>query len=180
MKQSIRFFSTRYVSWLLVLVTASMLTACYVMPIDPRTGQAYPLQSQQQVVPAVYAPVNTNTIFQAKLYPINDQARKAGVLTATATDTNNGRGVFNVLFMGENLAGDASRVDASAPGFGHIYREVLGVNSEKVVTGRHGIANAYGSNGTGVQCEYQMTSKDIGTGACLFSNGAKYQMHFGG
>lgn len=178
MKKSLR-FPARYASWILVLATSSMLTACYVMPIDPRTGQAYPVQ-QQQVVPAVYAPINTNTIFQAKLYPINDQARKAGVLTATATDTNNGRGVFNVLFMGETLAGDASRVDASAPGFGRIYREVLGVNSEKVVSGRHGIANAYGTNGTGVQCEYQMTSKDIGTGACLFSNGAKYQMHFGG
>jgi hypothetical protein len=31
-----------------------------------------------------------------------------------------------------------------------------------------------------VQCEYLITGPTMGTGACLFSDGAKYQMHFGG
>jgi hypothetical protein len=88
--------------------------------------------------------------------------------------------VFSLVYLGEAMNGDASRVDANTPGFGRIYREVLGASSERSATGRRGIANAYGPSGTSMQCEYQMTAKDIGTGACLFSNGAKYQMHFGG
>ena len=31
-----------------------------------------------------------------------------------------------------------------------------------------------------VQCEYLITGPAMGTGACQFSDGAKYQMHFGG
>jgi len=174
--------SVRLLSWVLVFSTSVMLTACYVVPINPQTGQAYPPSAQPAGAPAGYAaiPINTNATFQAKLYPINDVAGKAGVIIATATDTNNGRGVFSMVYMGETLNGDASRVDASSPGFGRIYKEVLGTGYEKSPTGRRGIANAFGTKGTSVQCEYQMTAKDIGTGACLFSNGAKYQMHFGG
>lgn len=171
--------STRRLAWIPVLGATAMLAACYVVPIDPRSGQPYPVHPQ--AVPHETAvPLNSNTILQAKLYPLNAQANRAGMLVATATDANNGRGVFTVSFMGETLNGDATRVDANYPGFGRIYREVLGVNTPIGNGGRRGIANAFGVNGTGVQCEYQMTAKDIGTGACLFSNGAKYQMHFGG
>jgi hypothetical protein len=170
--------SLRRLAWIPVLGTVTMLTACYVVPVNPNTGQPYPVQHTSQAV--IPLPINTNTILQAKLYPLNVQATKAGALTATATDAHNGRGVFSVNFMGETLQGDASRVDANYPAFGRIYREVLGVGSDSGRGGRRGIANAFGHNGTGVQCEYHMSSNDIGTGVCLFSNGAKYQMHFGG
>ncbi len=170
----------RRFAWIPVLGTAAMLTACYVVPINPSTGQPYPVPQQAQPHnPAVYAPVSASTLLQAKLYPLNLPATKAGTLAATAVDAHNGRGVFSVSFMGEILQGDATRVDASYPAFGRIYREVLGVGSDMGKGGRRGIANASGPNGTSVQCEYQMAAADIGTGVCLFSNGAKYQMHFG-
>ena len=40
--------------------------------------------------------------------------------------------------------------------------------------------NAYGSKGVSVQCEYLITGPALGTGVCLFSDGASYQLHFGG
>ncbi len=46
-------------------------------------------------------------------------------------------------------------------------------------SGRRGIANAYGAKGVNVQCEYLISGPTQGTGVCLFSDGAKYQMHFG-
>lgn len=167
----------RRLAWMPVLGVTATLAACYVVPINPSTGQPYPV-SAPAGNPALAAPVATNTMLQARLYPLNVQASRAGALTASAVDGNNGRGVFNVAFMGEMLQGDASRVDAAYP-FGRIYREVLGTDASAGKGGRRGIANAFGSNGTSVQCEYQMTAPDVGTGVCLFSNGAKYQMHFG-
>lgn len=173
--------SLRKLAWIPLLGLTAALSACYVVPIDPRTGQPYPVPAQSQSgVPVSSIPVNSVTTLQARLYPLNGLASKSGILNATATDANNGRGTFSVVFMGETLQGDASRVDNSSIGFGHIYREVLGSAVQSVSGGRRGIANGFGPNGTSVQCEYQMTAKDIGTGACLFSNGAKYQMHFGG
>jgi hypothetical protein len=45
--------------------------------------------------------------------------------------------------------------------------------------GERGIAAAAGARGMYVNCEYAMTGSNRGAGACLFSNGAKYQVHFG-
>ena len=46
--------------------------------------------------------------------------------------------------------------------------------------GQRGIANAFGNKGVNAQCEYVITGPALGTGVCLFSDGAKYQLHFGG
>jgi hypothetical protein len=46
-------------------------------------------------------------------------------------------------------------------------------------SGLRGIASAAGANGTYVNCEYALNGPNRGTGACLFSNGAKFQLHFG-
>lgn len=169
--------SLRCLKWIPVLGAAAMLSACYVVPVNPSTGQPYPVQPPVNAA-VVPAPVNTSVILTAKLYPLNPQAVKAGALVATASDFQNGRGVFSVNYIGETLQGDASRVDANYP-FGRLYREVLGTAADIGKGGRRGIANAVGPNGTSMQCEYQMTSNDVGTGVCLLSNGAKYQMHFG-
>ena len=166
----------RRMTWLPVVGTAAMLSACYVVPVNPTTGQPYPVQ---QPAPVATVPININTVLQAKLYPLNAQATKAGALIATAVDNRNGRGTFSLTYMGEPMQGDATRVDSSYTAFGRVYREVLGVGSETNRGGHRGIANAFGPNGTSMQCEYHMTAKDVGTGVCLFSNGAKYQMHFG-
>jgi hypothetical protein len=48
----------------------------------------------------------------------------------------------------------------------------------RMPSGHRGIASAAGSRGTYVNCEYALSGHQRGTGACLFSNGAKYQLHF--
>jgi hypothetical protein len=42
-----------------------------------------------------------------------------------------------------------------------------------------GHANFALTRGMYVNCEYALTASNRGAGACLFSNGAKYQVHFG-
>jgi len=39
---------------------------------------------------------------------------------------------------------------------------------------------AHGARGVNAQCEYVLTGPGSGTGVCRFSDGANYQMHFGG
>ena len=36
------------------------------------------------------------------------------------------------------------------------------------------------ARGVNAQCEYVLTGPSAGTGVCRFSDGANYQMHFGG
>ena len=66
--------------------------------------------------------------------------------------------VVNDLFGGELLSGEATRV----PG-----------------NDRSGVASAYGSRGTFMNCEYKMTTPYQGTGTCHVSTGALYQVHIG-
>lgn len=122
----------------------------------------------------------------ARLYPVNPIASRSGLLTAIITDAG-GRGNITVNFNGSTLQGEASRV-ADGAAFGHITREVLGTELLIGYNAQRGIANAYGPSAPGssatnyAQCEYVISRQTppTGTGACLFSNGAKYQLHFGG
>jgi hypothetical protein len=100
------------------------------------------------------------TTLQARLYPVNETAGKTGALTATVVDTGNGHASFSVTYAGELLQGEASRVSGGGAG--------------------RGIASAAGPRGTYVNCEYALRGPNTGTGACQFSTGAKYQLHFGG
>jgi hypothetical protein len=167
---------------------AGVLTACVVVPIDPRTGQPYPIQTQnpqQNPVTVITPPAPSATqapqpsVLSARLYPLNAQANKGGLLTAVVIDNNTGRGTFTMSYLGDTLQGEATRVDASYASFGRVHNEVLGF-TQRSFSGRRGIANAFGSHGVNVQCEYLITGPAMGTGACQFSDGAKYQMHFGG
>lgn len=159
------------------LVTASLTTlllaGCYVVPID---GRHYP--SPVAVSPDTAGPLHPLNI-AARLYPLNDTAGKIGTLTAQVTDTLNGHGTFSLSVGGELLQGEASRVPNDHPGFGAVHRQVYGDN-RLPAGGRRGVASAGGTRGTYVNCEYVLTAAAQGTGACLFSNGARYQMHFGG
>lgn len=158
---------------------ALSLAGCYIVPIDPsKPPPVFPSYSGGEAVavpPALPQPVQ----LQARLYPANDVAGQMGVQTALVTDTLNGHGNFFLTVGGESLQGEASRVGGDQPGFGTVYRQVYG-EGRAPAAGRRGIANAAGSRGTYVTCEYVLTAATRGTGACLFSNGAKYQMHFGG
>jgi len=94
-------------------------------------------------------------------------------------DNNAGHGTFTVPYLGDTLQGESTRVDAGYPSFGIVHQQVLGA-SPRTVSGRRGIANAHGARGVNAQCEYVLTGPGAGTGVCQFSDGAYYQMHFGG
>jgi hypothetical protein len=173
---------------LLCGAVGALLTACYVVPIDPRTGQGYPIGRADAglaaapgvtvVTPPVAPAPPQNTVLSARLYPLNPQANKGGLLTAVVVDNNTGRGSFTLAYLGDTLQGEASRVDASYGAFGRVHNEVLGTG-QRAFSGRRGIANAFGARGVNAQCEYLITGPSMGTGACMFSDGAKYQLHFG-
>ena len=163
------------------------LGGCVMVPVDSRTGQplpTWPVQSgyrDPSVPGAVLAPapfVNMASAYTARLYPVNDAANRAGVLTVLIVDGQNGRGQLSVQYLGEALQGEATRVGSTHPGFGQVHQTVLGAWSVPGA-GRRGVANAFGGRGTRVQCEYVLTGPNQGTGVCAFSDGANFQMHFG-
>jgi hypothetical protein len=170
----------------LTLITTAALGACVVVPIDPRTGQPYPLppataqhSGPTQVTVVQPPPAQPQQlVLTARLYPLNPQASSAGLLTAVVVDQRGGRGSFTVSYLGDTLQGEATRVDTGYAAFGRVHNEVLGP-THRSFSGQRGIANGFGGKGVSAQCEYIITGPGIGTGACLFSDGAKYQMHFG-
>ena len=170
----------------LFAAAAAALAGCYIVPIDPRTGEPYPNAlppRSAEVVPAIVVPQPPPpTMIGVRLYPLNERAAKAGLLQATVVDDNAGRGRFSVVYAGDLLQGESTRVDAGYASFGRVLDEVLGrpQGAPRPTAGRRGIANAYGPRGVSAQCEFIMTGPSLGTGACLLSDGAKYQMHFGG
>ena len=169
------------------------LSACYVVPIDPRTNQPYPTPSREAVnapaystpapsmapSPAIAAQPPQPTLVNVRLYPLNAQANKGGLLQAQVVDNNAGHGTFTVPYLGDLLQGESTRVDAGYPSFGIVHQQVLGA-APRTVSGRRGVANAHGVRGVNAQCEYVLTGPGSGTGVCQFSDGANYQMHFGG
>lgn len=169
------------------LLCASLLSACYVVPIDPRSGRPLPVSdgaggtAAAPAPAAVPAPVpqapSAPSVLTARLYPLNQPANTGGLLVAQIIDNHGGRGSISLQYRGALLQGESTRVTDSSASYGRIHREVLG---EWVPSsGRRGIANAYGANGVNAQCEYVLTGPALGTGACLFSDGAKYRIHFG-
>jgi hypothetical protein len=169
---------------------ALSLAACVAVPVDVRTGQpigwpsgpTYSTQGQvgQAATIATPAPAvpPSPVIYTARLYPVNDVANRAGMLTAMITDGHGGRGIFSLNYLGDAMQGEASRVEANYPGFGRIHRDVLGVPTVQM-QGPRGIANAVGGRAISAQCEYVLSGPSKGTGACVFSDGARYQLHFG-
>ena len=142
-----------------------LLTACYVVPVHP-DGRVYPphgthvgSQAPVQAAPAP-APVPATVVFSARLYPANESAARTGIIAGSVTSPQDGRGVFTIPYNGESLSGEATRTSAG------------GLHS--------GIANAASPRGTFVRCNYRMTSATQGSGECLFSDGARFQMHVGG
>jgi hypothetical protein len=97
-------------------------------------------------------------VLQARLYPANELANQSGMITGTVTNMRTGKGRFQLQFGNEILTGEATRHG----------------NDD-----RSGVASAYGSGGSFMQCEYQMNSPVQGAGQCAFSNGARYRLHIG-
>ena len=139
-------------------LAATALSGCVVVPVDSRTGQPIGYANNRGVAPTAVAAPAAPTSITARLYPLNELANRAGMLTATVVDKHGGRGSFSVSYLGDLLQGEATRVEG----------------------GTRGVANGFGAKGVNAQCDYVITGPGVGTGACVFSDGAHYQMHFGG
>jgi len=160
------------------VLAAGLLAGCYVIPIDPRyTPSEQAAAAFAGKPPAAAVPQGGPTSLQARLYPLNEIAGGMGPLTVTLSDNASGHASFSLTYGGEQLQGEATRVGPQYPGFGKVHREVYG--DGRMPAGQRGIASAAGVRGLYVNCEYAITASNRGAGACLFSNGAKYQVHFG-
>lgn len=135
------------------VATAVLLSVsgCYVVPIDPRTGQ--PLHPH-----ASAAAGQTAASLTARLYPANELASGFGIVNATMTNDLQGRGTFLTTINGENFSGEATR---------------------KAGSSREGSANGAGNRGGFLNCDYTMNSATLGTGTCRHHTGAVFKMHMG-
>ena len=169
--------NTRILAAATVVLASGALAGCYVMPMDLRyTPSEQAALAAGKPVPSA-PPQGGPTNLQARLYPLNEIAGGMGPLTVILSDNASGHAGFAVTYGGEQLQGEATRVGPQYPGFGKVHREVYG--DGRMPAGQRGIASAAGARGLYVNCEYAITASNRGAGACLFSNGAKYQVHFG-
>ncbi|MBK6864519.1 MAG: hypothetical protein IPG91_13725 [Ideonella sp.] len=159
----------RFATYLVPLAVAATLSACYVVPVRGPDGAVYydpyPLPPVGAPIPAPAAPqgqmpgAQMPAVLNARMYPTNEAAAAGGVISGTVTNLMTGKGRFQVNYLGEILTGEATRVS----------------NEDK-----RGVASAYGSKGTIMSCDYQMTTPYQGTGDCRISTGATYKLHLGG
>ena len=146
-----------------LVIPAILLTGCYVVPAVGPDG--HPVYYHYPIPPGAPGPGPAGAygaagpvVLNARLYPDNDVATRTGVVTGTVTNMLTGKGRFQLNYGAEVLTGEATRVSGDD---------------------RRGIASAYGSSGSFMSCEYQMTSTRQGAGTCVFSNGARYKVHIG-
>lgn len=155
---------------LVALVALALLPGCVVVPADHHRN--LPVVAAPPIVVAPPAP----QVLNVRLYPVNAEADRIGMLAAIVVDKLNGHGSFTLNYDGRVMQGEASRVASDHPGFGHI----LSDSSSEVtrMAGRRGVANAATPHGVSAQCEYVLTGPGSGVGACRMSDGARFQMHF--
>ena len=129
----------------------AMLSGCYVVPNQPYANAppTYSVQPMQPVAPAPRAS------YTARLYPVNNIAAQMGTVTGLISNPEKGYGQFTFSVGGESYTGEATREPGSSSGR----------------------ANAAGSRGSFAKCEYAMTSSSLGNGTCVFSTGARFEMH---
>lgn len=136
------------------------LSGCYVVPIAPDGTPIWP--SPAPIPGAASAPAPSRppvpVTLHARLYPANDIATETGMISGSVTNMMGGKGRFQLNYKGELLSGEATRVSGDE---------------------RKGVASAYGMGGSYMSCEYQMNTPHQGAGNCMFSNGARYQVHIG-
>ncbi len=130
----------------------SLLSGCYVVPLNHTVpGSGGYSASGTAIIPmaAIRAP------FTARLYPANQAASRLGGASGIISNPEDGHGQFSFTIGGEAYQGEATRSR----------------NSSK------GLANASGNRGGFARCDYTMSSATLGSGGCLFANGARYDMH---
>jgi len=144
---------------------ALALTGCYVVPLAPDGTPVYPYSYSAPPYGATVVPGRpyvagppAAAMLNARLYPTNEIATETGMMTGTVTNMMTGKGRFQLDYKGEILSGEATRVSGDD---------------------KRGVANAYGSRGTYMSCDYKMSTPYQGAGSCTMSNGAKYEVHLG-
>ena len=145
-----------------LLLVTPLVTACYVVPVHP-DGRIYPpagTSAYSMPVPVIVAQAPGPVVFTARLYPSNEIAARTGIVAGSVTSPQDGKGVFTIPYGGETLSGEATRTTAG--------------------TAHSGIANASSPRGNYVRCTYRMNNTATGTGECLVSDGARFQLHVGG
>ena len=141
----------------LALGAASLTTGCIVVPLNADRTVAYPVGAAPHT--PIVQPAPPSQTLPVRLYPTNQAATASGMIAGTVTNHLNGRGTFTLNVGDETMAGEATRSGGS--------------------NARLGVANAYGARGSYANCRYTMNSATQGTGSCMFSNGARYQLHIG-
>ena len=139
-------------------LSALALGGCYVVPAVGPDGQPTTVLYPIPPAPGRAGHPPMPVTLHARLYPANDLANQTGLISGTVTNMRTGKGRFQLQYGNEVLTGEATRHG----------------NDEK-----SGIASAYGSGGSFMQCEYQMNTPVQGAGQCSFSNGARYRLHIG-
>ena len=141
---------------LAMAVVGAALAGCYVVPLNqypngPNNAGLYNGAGGTAIVPmAAYRPG-----YSARLYPGNEAAARLGTVTGIISNPEQGHGQFTFSLGGESYAGEATRIPSSSKG----------------------VANASGSRGGFVRCDYVMSNAALGWGSCTFANGARYDMH---
>ena len=110
-------------------------------------------QRAMVIAPVAPAPVS----FPARLYPANDKAAAYGVVSGVITSDLNGRGHFSASLGGEYFQGEATRTSGTLKG----------------------VANAIGTRGNYLNCQYQMNNSSMGSGQCQHSDGSQLTLHIG-
>ena len=171
----------RFATYLVPLAVAATLSACYVVPVRGPDGAVYydpyPLPPVGAPIPAPAAPqgqmpgAQMPAVLNARMYPTNEAAAAGGVISGTVTNLRLEQvdAVFGVVAEAE-VAVVADAVELTLTG------EAPRVSNED----KRGVASAYGSKGTIMSCDYQMTTPYQGTGDCRISTGATYKLHLGG
>lgn len=145
-----------------LFASAALLSACYVVPMQPTAGAPVqsPSSAMQSTQPSMMPPPSDPIItFNARMYPANDLAAKYGMVSGTVSNDTHGRGIFSTVIQGESYTGEATRSAGS---------------------NRDGVANGAGNKGGWIRCSYRMNSSTLGTGQCELHNGARFTMHLGG
>lgn len=140
-----------------VAIIGASLSACYVVPLNQYpNGQAGPGSYSGNHGGVAIVPVPAyRPAFSARLYPANPAAARLGSVAGVISNPEQGHGQFTFTLAGEQYSGEATR----SP------------NANK------GVANASGSRGGFVRCDYTMSSAALGSGACTFADGARFDMH---
>lgn len=154
---------------------ALMLSGCYYVQVDQELlGRLGAMAEMPKVPPsaspgasspaaagsnaAKTIPSNAPMSLPARLYPMNEVANENGLISGSVTNMMNGKGRVQLTYRGEMLVGEATRVSGDD---------------------RKGVASAWGPSGSFMSCEYQMSAPVRGAGTCIFSDGARYQVHVG-